>query len=259
MTLAHLRKLGPHVFENRSHTHSVEHMNRQEQNSTARGRIRRGHVYRNTSPECDKVEWNKSYSRWEEGKYLGRNFVPGAYDVLCARGNKAWNHSGNVSFRALVKRFTFQYAVAADKKERSFIVSEIMDEIRSKGNRFVKQKGEREWIEVSDTLSREKVGQLLRNSLSSQYKSSFKSKKIHRQKTSPEIEARLQELVLTNKDIQSISQRLMREVSKQKLANKQLAPLFDEANVLMLSIIKKDQALSKKFEEAVYPVNERAT
>ena len=49
-------------------------------------------------------------SKWSERQIeLDFDFHPGYYDVICARGNKAWNHPGNKFFRALVCDFSFHY------------------------------------------------------------------------------------------------------------------------------------------------------
>ena len=109
------------------------------------------------------------------------HFQPGPYDVICAKGKAARNHSGNVFFRRLIKDALPIYASAGSKFEKSMIVSEVVDEVRSRcsanGGGFVKSDRNGGFFEVGDHIAREKVGQSLRDGLSSKYKSSARSKK----------------------------------------------------------------------------------
>lgn len=123
---------------------------------------------------------------------LGINFAPGPYDVICARGKVAWNHSGNKFFRSIVKQNTERYAAAVETKiQRTRIVTEVVNEIRSRGNGFVKQEEDTGcWVQVGNLLAREKVGQHFRNALST-YKSSSKNKKYRRRAATERLSQRL--------------------------------------------------------------------
>jgi hypothetical protein len=116
-----------------------------------------------------------------ERRPLAEDFIPGPYDVICARGKQAAQHAGNVRFREIIQRFKPSYANAANKVEKSLIVSEIVDSVRgySPEGGFVKKFGGR-YYEVGDSVAREKIGQCLRDQLHSQYKSSTKAKKNRR-------------------------------------------------------------------------------
>ena len=61
---------------------------------------------------------------------LPNDFVPGPYDVICARGKAAHDHPGNVSFRAMVEKHQDEYANCSCKYEKSKIVSYITNTIR---------------------------------------------------------------------------------------------------------------------------------
>jgi hypothetical protein len=51
-----------------------------------------------------------------------------------------------------------QYSATKNKAQRSIIVSDIVDTIRRKASGgFVKQEPDGTWVEVGDTLAREKV------------------------------------------------------------------------------------------------------
>ena len=116
-----------------------------------------------------------------ERRPLAEDFVPGPYDVICARGKKAAEHAGNVRFREIIQQYKPAYAQATNKVEKSLLVSEIVDAVRgfSPDGGFVKKFGSR-YYEVGDSVAREKIGQCLRDQLHSQYKSSTKAKKNRR-------------------------------------------------------------------------------
>ena len=131
---------------------------------------------------------------------LGANYVPGEFDVLCARGKQATNHPGNKFFRAVVDQHRERYASVTSKWERSRIVSEIIELIRSKGNGFVKQEKSGEWTVTSDLLAREKVGQLFR-STAGQYKSSFQNKKARRRCVTTKLAENLHKVIVSNASV----------------------------------------------------------
>jgi hypothetical protein len=94
--------------------------------------------------------------------FLGQGFQPSPNDVICARGARAYQHTGNARFRELVKRHMEQYSNAnSNRLQKSRIVSRIVNYVRasSPGGGFVKETEKGQWFEVGDTASREKVGQ----------------------------------------------------------------------------------------------------
>ena len=113
---------------------------------------------------------------------LTNDYALGVYDVICAKGRVAKGHSGNQFYRQLIQQVLPSYSDACSKFEKSMIVSEVIDEIRSRsrsnscGVGFVKNISGT-YYEVSDHYAREKVGQSLRDGLCGQYKSSSKAKK----------------------------------------------------------------------------------
>jgi hypothetical protein len=121
---------------------------------------------------------------------LRYDFIPGPYDVICAKGKAAKSHSGNQFFRQLIQHALPVYREATSKFEKSMIVSEVVDEVRSRassekkniggeqGGGFVKRNtSDGLYYEVGDHFAREKVGQSLRDGLSAIYKSSARAKK----------------------------------------------------------------------------------
>lgn len=129
-----------------------------------------------------------------ERKKLPKNFSPGKYDVICARGKVATTHSGNIIFRQLIQKYKSEYAQAKSKLEKSIIVSKVVDSVRdnSPDGGFVKKVCD-QWYEVGDSVAREKIGQCLRDQLHSKYKSSTRAKKGRRQELREQRKQQLQE------------------------------------------------------------------
>ena len=115
---------------------------------------------------------------------LPENFVPGENDVICGRGRKAFNHIGNERFRQLVEKRLEEYSNAVAKLEKSYILSDIVCEVRQRspdGGFVKKDTNSGRWYEVGDFLAREKTSQAFRDALHDQYKSSNTAKKKRRQ------------------------------------------------------------------------------
>lgn len=73
---------------------------------------------------------------------------------------------GNKRFRCLLDKHIARYSGVSTKLEKSLIVSEIIDEVRSNGGSFVRfDRRHEKWFEVGDQLAREKAGQALRAKL----------------------------------------------------------------------------------------------
>mmetsp|Transcript_4231 Transcript_4231/g.4748 ORF Transcript_4231/g.4748 Transcript_4231/m.4748 type:complete len:231 (+) Transcript_4231:88-780(+) len=115
---------------------------------------------------------------------LPNDYIPGEYDVICAKGKAAKSSSGNIFYNKLIQRALPVYKDASTKFEKSMIVSEIVDEIRSRsstgtsgaGGGFIRRRSGI-FYEAGNHFAREKVGQSLRDSLSNMYRSSAKAKK----------------------------------------------------------------------------------
>ena len=221
---------------------------------------------------------------------LGIHFQPGPYDCICGRGKVAFNHVGNKYFRSLIELARNSYLKAETKIQRSFVVSGVVDAVRAKGTGFVKQiKASGEWIEVGDHLAREKVGQSLRETLATKYKSSHKAKKYRRKETSTKVNQTLEEIIHTNTNISTIIQNMTRNVvtightstsssattrtrtstttldddfllpdpyqeqqqqQQQQQSDEEIMKLFNESNSQILAFIKQDQPMVQRFQEA---------
>jgi hypothetical protein len=182
---------------------------------------------------------------------LPRNYSPGPYDVICARGQEAKNHPGNLFYRSLVNRATEKYGKTPTKFDRTLIVSSIVDEVRyhSFGGGFVKQYLDGQWYEVGDHIAREKVGQNLRDGLSKQYKSSTKAKKRKRELRSAELVCDVENLIRSN-TIVSKRIRDLHDQVKMNVPDVFLSQLFTESNIAILEALKQDLTLLQQFKRA---------
>ena len=107
---------------------------------------------------------------------MPENFVPGPQFVICAKGKAAKEWQGNRFLRHLVQVNLQEYSDAS-KLERSFLVSKIVKMIRQDGG-FVREI-DGKWFEIDrkgDRNAREKIGQMFRDALHTQFKSSTKAK-----------------------------------------------------------------------------------
>jgi hypothetical protein len=182
---------------------------------------------------------------------LHANFTPGPFDVICARGKQAWNHSGNKLFRSIIDQTAVKYARSTSKLQRSIIVSDVVDAIRSRGNGFVtlcKKTGQ--WTESGDHLAREKVGQMTRDALSNKYSSSTQAKKLRHKKDDAKISQNLQAVVHSNEDVSYTMLKLSESVKEVTFSDEHIYELFKQANSHILSSIKKSTSLLHRFQEA---------
>ena len=231
-----------------------------------------------TSPEPMKIESSSSSSSLEgttaatKGNTLVKitsgtpqrldlSYTPGEYDVICARGKFAWNHPGNKYFRSLIKKYQDQFGYAKTRLERTTVVTNIVDKIRSKGMGFVKQdEKDGHYWQIGDRLSREKVGTLLRDSQGTRYSSSSQAKKRRRKVTTVVNSNTTQHIVMSNPFIAETLANLTQDLassscfgksSSQELTNDELVDMFTQANCQMLETIKQDKPMLQRFNDAM--------
>ena len=210
------------------------------------------HSRRRVSP-CSPTFSKKSSKKDGQRAYtpLGKDFQPREYDVICARGNQAWNNPGNKLLRALVQKGKQQYGDATTKIQRSMVVTDIVNAIREKGNAFIKLDTKTgQWQDIGDYLSREKVSQLLRNANSNIYKSSTKAKKQRRGEVSKEVFDNVQNVLHSNAEISCIMKSMDNDARQSGLSDEDLMAMFTQANSAMLSTFKQDLSLVVRFNGA---------
>jgi hypothetical protein len=136
--------------------------------------------------EAGKQLERRGSSVTEASEYMvEKKLVPLPYDyephenaVLCGRGRMCKEASGNLGLQSICKTFLKEYARDTGKKEKSEIVSNIMEMVLAKcapSHAFVRFHDDR-WWEVDEVMARQKVTGMLRDSLSSKYKSSTQAK-----------------------------------------------------------------------------------
>lgn len=180
---------------------------------------------------------------------------PSPLDVVCARGRDAWNHPGNKNLRGIVKQNGLKYSQASSKMERSDIVSQIVLDLRAVGCCFLKHDAKSGlWKDVGDALARNKVGHLLRNSLSEQYRSSAQAKMCRRRHGSAQLHQSLSKILHSNPEVSHIINQLSQVVNDQnEMMDEEASRIFNKANSQLLASLKKDTALVVRFHLAATP------
>lgn len=114
---------------------------------------------------------------------LPADYTPSQHSVIIGRSRDAKEAIGNKRLRVLVQSFLPQYSQAINRNVKSHVVSQIVDMVRDACpvGAFIKKVGQF-WVEVDDSVAREKVGYTFRDLLCDQYRSSSKSKALKRQK-----------------------------------------------------------------------------
>lgn len=178
-----------------------------------------------------------------------KRVVPGPFDVICARGKEAYNHQGNRYFRQIIHGATEKYSKVESKLQRSMIVTDIVDTIRVKGNGFLRKTNKGEWVECSDVMCREKVGQHFRNALGSRYKSSTKSKRRIKEESIPYLINKLHNIVFSSKAVTEITERLELDIIFIDESNdEEFYQKAFEANMNLLDTFKGDTCLVEQFQ-----------
>ena len=170
--------------------------------------------------------------------------VPSPLDVVCCKGNLAFQHEGNQRLQAIVRSYVDQYEAAETKGEKSMVVSLVMSAIREERGRFVrKDPVSGVWKVTTTRFAREKIGQMFRNSLHSQYKSSTASKRRRREVIQSNYDSCLMEVVQSSTfvkdEMTSVSGRV-------KSSNDEtVATMLLESNIRLLEHFKESKAAAK--------------
>lgn len=86
------------------------------------------------------------------------------FDVLCGSKNNSLNrHRGNLLLRQRVSQHLDEYEQAKNKQDKMDINRAIIKYMRSKyGSRFLRQRGNGDWVEVDEQCVRDKVSHAVR-------------------------------------------------------------------------------------------------
>lgn len=136
----------------------------------------------------------------EGGKdLLLESFSPRQFDVIWSRGRQVKGHPGNIFFQSLIEKAASRYGSARGKLAKSRIVSEIIDTVHKKSPNggFVNNFGG-QWFRVGGLMTRERVTQMLRDQLHSQYRSSASSKRRRKDEQGAQIVGEIKVFVHSN-------------------------------------------------------------
>jgi hypothetical protein len=135
---------------------------------------------------------------------LPESFNPAEKDIVCGRGRKIFMLVGNQRFRQLVESRLHAYSNAATKLEKSYIIGQMMDHLRSHGGFVKRSSKDGRWYQLGGFLAREKVSQAFRDALAEQQCSSnseskkeLRSSKPHRTVSDGTFQATLRAQLIT--------------------------------------------------------------
>ena len=223
----------------------------------------------------------------EGNRILPSTFTPTSKHTICARGKTYWNHKGNVKYRQLIAAATTKYQFASTKLEKTNIVSDIVTALQHNGHgglikkdnssiaptsssssSLTKKKNSKQnddsssrWVICNIHFAREKVSQSLRDSLSSQYKSSTKTKKTRRMKVTEKINLDIDKAITSNKGVMSRINKLHTDLqikNNSYASDYTVMNMFSLANLDILETIKKDANLLNQYQLATNEANNTA-
>lgn len=87
---------------------------------------------------------------------------PSEADILCGQSRVCANHPGNKFFQSVLDDFAYRYERATSKQEKMCMTKEIVSRIHNNRGRFLKQKKDGTWEEISTVAARDKVSHALR-------------------------------------------------------------------------------------------------
>ena len=88
---------------------------------------------------------------------------PRPQDVLLGRGFSFTWHTGNNRFQEIINEHVAQYFAATSRNDRSRIVQQVFEQVKSRGSRFLRQNEQTgQYHPVCDKVAREKIGQAIR-------------------------------------------------------------------------------------------------
>ena len=169
--------------------------------------------------------------------------VPSPLDVICCKGNLAFQHEGNRRLQGIVNSYVDQYEAAQTKGEKSMVVSRVISAVREESGRFLrKDPASGEWTVATARFAREKIGQLFRNALHSQYKSSTASKRRRRDLIQANYDSCLMDVVHSSGFVKDAMSYLSERMNSTDADDETVATMFRESNSRILANFKKSKA-----------------
>jgi hypothetical protein len=184
-------------------------------------------------------------------KPLVFNYLPSPFDVICAKGRKARDHTGNRRFRLVIDMNLARYQRTHAKICKAMIVSDIVDSIRgsSPNGGFIKMH-EGQWYEVGDHVVREKITQCFRDRLHTEYRSSSRAKSARRKSPQESDTTKIED------DEEELNQEELNQTNQASQYFSGLTPdpvlIFETANESYLSDLKTDDAQNDAYTRTPY-------
>lgn len=179
--------------------------------------------------------------------------IPSDSDVVCCKGKLSMYHKGNMRLKRIVYCHVEQYKEARSKSEKSRVVSRVLAAVCNEGckARFIRQDPVNGfWMLATSRFAREKIGQLFRNVLHTQYKSSTAAKKRRREARHASYDACFMAVVRSNARVNSALDHLSNRLSAVRTMNfvsdrepeVDVETMFAETNCRILEILKASKA-----------------
>jgi len=177
---------------------------------------------------------------------------PKTFDVICGRDTTVFKHTGNKICRKFLKIYLKQYANASTKKQKLFIVSEVIGKIRSYGGDFVEYDNSAGTFQkVSEKMAFKTVGRGFHYIYQSQYRSSIENqKRQHVIQRQHEDETILQ-IMNSNKRVNTIMNCVSEKIQSNEdtISDENFERIFMLANMNILKELKESQC-DKTFLQA---------
>jgi hypothetical protein len=109
---------------------------------------------------------------------LPSDFRPSEYSVVIGKGPTISQHRGNQRLRFLAGQVLQSYTRTNNRRRKTEVLDQLLMDTKAicPVGAFVRQVGSDSWVEVSDSVAREKIGYVLRDLAHTHYRSSTQSK-----------------------------------------------------------------------------------
>lgn len=173
--------------------------------------------------------------------------IPGKFDVICGRGETSYYHEGNVRLRSIIAAHLKDYSTANCKWEKSRLVSLVLKLVRDQsdnGGFLRRASSNAPWKPLPERLAREKIGQLFRDALETQYRSSTASKKRRRVETRVALDESVAKIVHSSPFIRKELHDLQSSVNE-CLPDAVVTTMFNTTNLRILEEVKRTNAAER--------------
>jgi hypothetical protein len=140
--------------------------------------------------------------------------IPCEHDVLCGRSKYSYHHTGNQTFRKVIADNLAAYKSAPAKKFKMQIVMAIVDNVTSRGGRFLMQNSQGRWKNGDKTLAKKKAGNALRDAQRGRIKLATNISNKDNAKSAAHLPNSNEENDKNNRELDQVGEYLLRSQSK---------------------------------------------